>query len=96
MRIARVVGNVVSTVKQKTHKNKKLMIIEYLDLNLQPRGPRVIAFDAADAGIGDIVLVAIDGGSAKLLQNDRDVIADATICGVLDHFSVDGKTTRTI
>ncbi len=95
MKIARVVGNVVATIKQQTHYGKKLMIIEYLDLDLKPKGPRVIAFDAADAGVGDIVLVCIDGGSAKMLQKDQEVIADATICGVLDHLSVDGTTIRT-
>ena len=95
MKLARVVGNVVSTVKAPSHMNKKLMIVEYLDLEMKPRGPRVIAFDAADAGIGDIVLVAIDGGAAKLLQQDKAVIADCTICGVVDHFTADGKTTVT-
>jgi len=96
MKIARVVGNVVSTVKNKTHAGKKLMIIEFLDLELRPKGARIIAFDAADAGIGDIVLVCIDGGSAKALQQDPEVIADATICGVLDHISVEGSTIRTM
>ena len=33
MRIARVVGNVVSTIKEETHCSYKLMIIEYLDQN---------------------------------------------------------------
>ena len=56
MRIARVVGNVVSTIKEETHYGRKMMIIEYLDLNMQPIGSRDIALDAADAGIGDIVL----------------------------------------
>lgn len=96
MKIARVVGNVVATIKQETHESKKLMIIEYLDLDLKPKGARAIAFDAADAGVGDIVLVCIDGGSAKMLQNDKAVIADATICGVLDHISVDGEIIRTL
>ena len=95
MKLARVVGNVVSTVKEETHYGKKLMIIEYLDLHLRPTGARLIAFDAADAGVGDIVLTSHDGGSAKIMQDDPNVIADITICGVLDHFSVDGQIHRT-
>ena len=56
MRIARVVGNVVSTIKDESYYGYKLMIIEYLDENGQPDGNRLIAFDAGQAGVGDTVL----------------------------------------
>lgn len=95
MKLARVVGNVVSTVKEETHVGRKMMIIEYLDLNLKPRGARQIALDAAHAGIGDIVLVSIDGGSAMMLFEDKTLISDITICGVVQHFTVDGKVIQT-
>lgn len=94
MKIARVVGNVVSTIKQETHYGRKMMIIEYVDLDLKPIGPRVIALDACDAGVGDIVIVNLDGGSAKTMHNDRNIIADITICGVLEHFSVGDKIVK--
>ncbi len=95
MRIARVVGNVVSTIKEDTHYGRKMMIIEFLDLNMNPIGAREIALDAADAGIGDIVLTSKDGGSAKMLFEDKELISDITICGVLDHYSLDGKIIKT-
>ena len=91
MKLARVVGNVVSTVKEKTHCSYKLMIIEYLDGNGKATGARQIAFDAAHAGIGDAVLVNVDGGAAKVILEDGEVIADLTICGVIDHISFDGE-----
>ncbi len=95
MRIARVVGNVVSTIKEDTHYGRKMMIIEFLDLNMNPIGAREIALDAADAGIGDIVLTSKDGGSAKMLFEDKELISDITICGVLDHYSLDGEIIKT-
>jgi len=91
MRIARVVGNVVSTIKEETHCSYKLMIIEYLDQSGKAVGVRQIAFDAANAGIGDIVLINVDGGAAKDILKDKDVIIDQTICGVIDHISYDGE-----
>jgi microcompartment protein CcmK/EutM len=91
MRLARVVGNVVSTVKEQTHCNYKLMIIEFLDENGNAVGARQIAFDGADAGIGDAVLVNVDGGAAKMLLHDKAIIADNTICGVIDHWTYNGK-----
>ena len=91
MKLARVVGNVVSTVKEETHHSHKLMVIEYIDHDGKPDGARQIAFDAAHAGIGDIVLVNVDGGAAKVILDDQEIIADLTICGVVDHISFDGE-----
>jgi microcompartment protein CcmK/EutM len=91
MKIARVVGNVVSTIKEETHRSYKLMIIEYLDQDGNATGGRQIAFDAAHAGIGDVVLVNVDGGAAKAILDDKQIIADLTICGVIDHISFNGE-----
>ena len=93
MKIARVVGNVVSTVKDEGHDNYKLMIVEYLDGEMKPDGARQVVFDCADAGVGDIVLVNVDGGAANMLLCDDKIIADVTICGVLDSVTLDGKKT---
>ncbi|MCL2216308.1 MAG: ethanolamine utilization protein EutN [Defluviitaleaceae bacterium] len=87
MRIARVVGNVVSTVKDAGFVGYKLMIISYID---EPQ-KRDIAFDAADAGVGDIVLVVADGGASNIALGDSEIIADVTICGVVDNYTL-GKT----
>jgi len=94
LRLGRVVGNVVSTVKNPTHYGYKLLLVEYIDTEGKPIGARQIAFDAAHAGVGDIVLINVDGGAAKMLLEDNEVIADLTICGVLDHFSFDGETVH--
>ena len=67
MRLARVVGNVISTVKDPCYTGYKLMLVEYLDPDTrQPDGARQIVFDCVDAGVGDIVLVNIDGGATPV------------------------------
>jgi len=93
MRLARVVGNVVSTVKERTHSNYKLLIVQYLDGEGNPVETEQIVFDGADAGVGDLVLVNVDGGAAKMLLGDKEIIADNTACGVIDHWTFDGKVT---
>jgi microcompartment protein CcmK/EutM len=93
MRLARVVGNVVSTVKERTHSNYKLLIVRYLDGEGNPVETEQIVFDGADAGVGDLVLVNVDGGAAKMLLGDKEIIADNTACGVIDHWTFDGKVT---
>jgi microcompartment protein CcmK/EutM len=92
MRIGRVVGNVVSTIKDEDYYGYKLMIVEYWDENGKPDGSRVIAFDAGQAGIGDVVLIAADGGAANMLLNDKKIVADVAIAGVLDCYTYEGET----
>jgi microcompartment protein CcmK/EutM len=70
------------------------LLVEFIDTEGNPVSPRQIAFDGAHAGVGDIVLINVDGGAAKMLLEDDEVIADLTICGVLDHFSYDGEIVR--
>ncbi|HBU12345.1 MAG TPA: ethanolamine utilization protein EutN [Clostridiales bacterium] len=94
MKIAKVVGNVVSTIKDKEFEGYKLLIIRYLDLRGNPVGGEHIALDAADAGIGDIVLANNDGGAAAMILADKNMVADDTVCGVIDCFTVRGKTVK--
>ncbi len=90
MKLARVVGNVVSTVKDAGYYGQKLMIIDYLDDDGKMTGNQAIAFDVADAGVGDTVIVNVDGGAANMFLG-RQCIADLTICGVIDHLTIDGE-----
>ena len=73
------------------HYSYKLLIVEYLDGAGNPVEAQQIVFDGADAGIGDLVLVNVDGGAAKMLLRDKEIIADNTACGVIDHWTFNGK-----
>lgn len=92
MKLARVVGNIVSTVCHATHERYKLMLVQYINVQGEADGPRVVAFDGAHAGIGDLVIVNTDGGAAKMLLEDKSIIADLTICGVVDSYTLDNGT----
>ena len=91
MRMAHVVGNVVSTIKDRGYAGQKLMIVDFLDEAGRRTGETAIVFDAAQSGVGDVVQVSIDGGASGMLLG-REVIADMTICGVLDSMTLDGDT----
>lgn len=93
MRLAKVVGNVVSTIKDDGYHGKKLMLIEYFDPETgAPAPPRMIAFDCVDAGVGDVVVVNTDGGAGNMLMHDDYAIVDLTICGIVDNYTCDGET----
>lgn len=94
MRLARVIGNVVSTIKDRGYYGYKLMLVEYVDPETgKTEGNRMIAFDGVDAGVGDLVLVNTDGGAGNILLGDDVAIVDLTICGVIDSYTVKGKTS---
>lgn len=94
MKLARVTGTVVSTVKYEKYRGLKLLKVRHLDLSLREVGEELVALDAANAGIGDIVLVNNDGGAAQMILEDKTLIASITICGVIDSYTCQGKTTR--
>jgi microcompartment protein CcmK/EutM len=94
MKLARVTGTVVSTVKYEKYRGLKMLLVRHLDLNLNEVGEELVALDAANAGIGDIVLVNNDGGAAQMVLDDKTLIASVTVCGVIDSFTVLGKTVH--
>ena len=94
MKIAKVTGTVVSTVKYERYVGLKMLKVRHVDLEGNPVGDEMVALDAANAGIGDVVLVNNDGGAAKMIMGDSDLVASITICGIIDHYTCQGKTTR--
>jgi microcompartment protein CcmK/EutM len=84
MLIGRVLGNLVSTQKNRKLEGTKLLLVQPLDLEGAPRGATVIAVDSVDAGVGDRVLLVLDG-KAAMTALDRGLAAvDAAVVGVID------------
>ncbi len=83
MQIARVIGNVVSTVKNDSLEAKKLMIVQTLDADLQPKGNPLIALDAVGAGVGELVFWC-RGKEASFPFKRDDTPTDCTIVGIID------------
>lgn len=84
MLIGRVVGNLVATQKNAKLEGAKLLLVQPLDLDGEPRGGAVLAIDGVDAGVGDRVLLIQDGRSAQLVLGRGVAAVDAAIIGVVD------------
>ena len=90
MVIGRVLGNVVSTQKNRKLEGTKLLLVQPLDLEGAARGASVIAIDSVDAGVGDRVLLVLDG-KAAMAALDRGLAAvDAAVVGVIDAVEMTG------
>ena len=89
MQIARVVGDVVATRKDDTLVGVKLLIVQPLDPHRQAVGRALIAADAAGAGVGEEVFF-VRGREASFPFYPAEPPVDATIVGIVDHWSTDG------
>jgi ethanolamine utilization protein EutN len=85
MKIARVIGTVVSTVKHESHDGLKMLLCRPEDLSGNPEGPAVIAADLVQAGVGDRVLLMTDGSSSRTLLNNEGAAVRLTVCAIVDH-----------
>jgi len=84
MQICRVVGTVVSTQKNKKLEGAKLMLVQPLTLEDTPRGTALLAIDSVGAGIGEKVLVVIEGKAAGAALGKKAAAVDAAIIGIID------------
>jgi ethanolamine utilization protein EutN len=89
MQIGRVVGTVVSTQKNKKLEGSKLLLVQPLTLDDQPRGVALLAIDAVGAGVGEKVLVVIEGKSAGEAIGKKGAAVDAAIVGIVDSVDYD-------
>ena len=83
MQIARVIGNVVSTVKNESLHGRKLLLVQTLDADLQPKGKPLIALDAVGAGVGELVFWC-RGKEASFPFKRDNTPTDCTIVGIID------------
>lgn len=84
MQICRVVGTVVSTQKNRKLEGAKLLLVQPLTLDGQPRGVALIAIDSVGAGVGERVLVVIEGKAAGDALGRKAAAVDAAVIGIVD------------
>lgn len=92
MLIARVVGDVVSTIKDDKITGRKLLIVREVSLENEIVGKPIVAVDTVDDGIGDVVLIA-QGSSARQTTSTKDTPTDAVIMAIVDSLEVQGQVT---
>jgi ethanolamine utilization protein EutN len=84
MVIGRVIGDVVATQKHSSHSGRKALLVQPLNLDGTSRGEAVVALDAVDAGLGDRVLLVMEGFSAMTAVGRPESPIDMAVVGVID------------
>jgi ethanolamine utilization protein EutN len=88
VQIARVVGTVVATKKHRKFEGAKLLLVQPVTVNDEPRGPTLLAVDSVGAGVSEKVLIVIEGRAAGEALGRKAAPVDAAIIGIIDHIDV--------
>lgn len=96
MRLARVIGTVVSARKDERLNGNKLLLLEPLSIDGKLSGAgAVIAVDTVGAGVEEAV-VYVTGTGARRAAGSDDVPTDAAVVGIVDHWDENGRSHRGI
>jgi ethanolamine utilization protein EutN/carbon dioxide concentrating mechanism protein CcmL len=90
MLLGKVVGTLVATRKDEKLEGFKFLVVKRLDVDNNETGDYVIAADAVQAGIGDVVLYATGSSARQTVMTDKKP-CDAVLMAVVDTWEVHGE-----
>ena len=89
MQIARVIGNLYSTLQNPSYQGKKLMLVQKLSMDGSEDGLPTVAVDYVGAGIGDVVLLGAAPGLARTVFKIDIAPMRELIMGVVDRVDIE-------
>jgi ethanolamine utilization protein EutN len=84
MKLARVVGTVVSTISTPDFDGRTLLLCDLLDPSGTPAGGYMIAVDSVGAGVGETVLLLDEGTGARQVLAAPGAPIRTVIVGIVD------------
>ena len=87
MQLAKVVGTVVASQKEKSLEGLKLLLVRTVDESGRESGASLVAADAVGAGPDEMVLIASGSSARQTLATDKRPV-DAVVMAIVDSWSV--------
>ena len=87
MKLGRIVGTVVSSVKDEKIDGLKLYVVRDLSMEMADRASFVVAADSVGAGVGEVVLYA-SGSSARQTKITDGRPIDACVMAIVDQIDL--------
>ena len=88
MQLARVIGDVVATIKDINLTGHKLLLVQPITADHAPVGRPVVALDAVGAGVGEHVFF-VRGREASFPFFPAEPPTDACVVGIVDHWDLE-------
>ena len=87
MQMARVIGDVVATIKDPNYDSIKLLLVQPIGADGKDVGRPLVAVDSVGAGVGETIFF-VRGKEAGFPWYPTEVPADAGIVGIVDSYHV--------
>jgi ethanolamine utilization protein EutN len=84
VKLARIVGTVVSTISAPDFDGRTLLVCDLLDPSGRPSGGYMIAVDSVGAGAGETVLLLDEGNSARQVLAAPGAPIRTVVVGIVD------------
>jgi ethanolamine utilization protein EutN len=87
MKLGKVIGRVVSTVKVEAFDELRLLLLQPLDEKLNNVGSPIVAGDTISAGQGELVYYETSKEAGRVLEHTMNP-CDAAIMGIVDEMDL--------
>ncbi len=94
MQLARVIGEIVSSVKDANLNGVPLLLLQPIAPSGDPAGRTLVAADSVGAGVGEHVFF-VRGREAAFPFYPAEPPTDAAVIGIVDHWDVSPAGTGT-
>lgn len=88
MQLARVIGEVVSSLKDSKLEGRTLLVLQPIAASGEPAGRTLVALDSVGAGVGEHVFF-VRGREAAFPFYPQEPPTDAAVIGIVDYWNVD-------
>jgi len=88
MNLAKVIGTIWATKKDKNLEGLKMQIIQPITVSRENTGEPIIATDTVGAGQGEVVYY-VTAYEAVIPLNKKMALSDASIVGIVDHIELE-------
>jgi microcompartment protein CcmK/EutM len=88
LQLARVLGEVVSIMKDPNLTGLKMLVLQPIAASGEPSGRTLVALDSIGAGVGENVFF-VRGREAAFPFYPSEPPADATVIGIVDHWDLE-------
>jgi microcompartment protein CcmK/EutM len=88
VQLARVIGNVVATVKDANLHGIRLLLLQPIAADGEPAGRTLVALDSVGAGVGEHVFF-VRGREAAFPFYPVEPPADASVIGIVDEWNTE-------
>ena len=88
MQLARVIGEVVATIKDPNLTGTTLLVLQPLAADGAPAGRTLVALDSVGAGVGEHVFF-VRGREAAFPFYPAEPPTDVSIVGIVDHWDME-------